>query len=413
MYLTALTHRDRLFEVATRWIRGDVRSGDGRFVSEAFLVDPCITTPTVAAFLRDVAGANEVAPRIEHLHIKDDVRRRIAGSPQVRASQTAALLSCYRERPEEFYPTTPVDLFSISSSDGELLAMVRFKNLLRIADKVARRAAAGAAPAIRRAAEALAAGRPTPPPGELLAEAERQVCLELTAGQLEFSRDEMRIDDAVGAKLIGDPARLSTIEESIASHPLVISMRRSEHRGAYNDTRFEVELAAPPPGPTIKRLLANDWIGAVSRGLEPRDLRRDIAGYVESGARSFFVEVILTTSDELVESEFGRGLHERRTERQRGEILRAGQLATNVGLAVTSLLLLAIAPTVTMSAIPVKLSGRYLPDTVVAIVSSLFGLDLGGTPLWLPAVDDPRPAQPTAGLRMVGGLAAVHEAGEA
>ncbi len=37
MYLTALTRRDRLFDVATRWLSGQVEPGDAQFISEVFL----------------------------------------------------------------------------------------------------------------------------------------------------------------------------------------------------------------------------------------------------------------------------------------------------------------------------------------------------------------------------------------
>lgn len=406
MYLTALTQRERLFSVAMRWIKGIAEPEDGRFITEVFLIDPSITTPALTDFLQAVASSEGTAPRVEHLRTKEHVRQRIAGGCPQRTARTHELLSRFSLHPEEFFPTTPVDLFAISGGNDELLAMVRFKNLMRIADKAARRAASCVAPKARRRADTFAATRvpgvPSAAPPRVLAETELLVCQELLAGACAFTREDLRIDDVIGVKLIGGTSELERLEGRVSTHPRVLSVRRSEHHGVYNDTRLEVELGGPDPGPTIDRLLASEWPAATSRGLDPRQVRLDIPGYVESAERSFFCEIILTTWDELVESEFGRGLHEERTERQRAELLEAGQLAMNVALASMSLLLFAIAPTLTVGVPPIKLSGRYLPDTLAALFASLFGLDIGRTPLWIPAVDGRLPDRPLGCVAIAG-----------
>jgi len=159
-------------------------------------------------------------------------------------------------------------------------------------------------------------------------------------------------------------------------------VRRSEHRGNYTDTRLEVELARSAPATTVERLLAREW-HTISRGVDEGDLRRAIPDYVESGAKTFFVEVILTTWEDLVESEFGRGLHEERTVRQRGDLRWARQLPANVALTMMALMLVAIAPTAEVGELPIKLTGRYLPDSMTTIISRLFGVDVDRSPLWV------------------------------
>ncbi len=391
MYLTALTHRDRLFDLGVRWLHGRVEPDDGAFVTEVFLVDPFITGPVVARFLADVSGSDSGGDlRIEHLRTKDEVRRRIvAGCPRPTA-RALALFADYRSRPEGYFPTTPVDLILVRQANRELLAMVRFKHLMRIADKAARRSAAYVDQELRRQVRALGGVEPGESlhdlPTALLGEAERVVCQAFATGASAFPREEVRVDDVVGSKLVGEDGDLTRIETAIASHPDVLSVRRSEHRGNYNDVHFVVELPCPPPGPMIDGLLARDWSAAARRGLFPSALRRDIPRYVESGARSFFLELILTTWHELVESEFGRGLHEERIERQWHDPRGTGQLATNVALALMFLLLVAISPTVAVDECPVKLSGRYLPDMITGYLAQLFGLDIGRSPLWIPEI---------------------------
>ena len=94
---------------------------------------------------------------------------------------------------------------------------------------------------------------------------------------------------------------------------------------------------------------------------------------MESGARTIRAEVILTTFDELVESEFGRAIHEARILTQRTSVTYAGRIAKNASYIIGYLLMLAISPTVEVPELPVKMWGRYLPDTYNLAVWKLFG----------------------------------------
>lgn len=399
MYLNAITQRERLFDLAMRWLQGRLEDDDGRFLSLAFFLDPLITSPVVTSFLRDVSAPEGAVTRVEHVRDKGGVRERIARACTSPSPRSEHLLGRFRACPERFYPTTPVDLLAITSGIRDLLAMVRFKSIPRLADKVSRRATARFEPEILRRAQDLAtAGSSHPVEGEgALEEAERQVCLELANGSLSFSRSDLSITDLMGAKLIGEPPELEQLEARILSHPLVVSVRRSEHHGSYNDTSLDVELACPEPRETIRRLLAQSChVGR--RGLERSEMLQALPEYVETGERTFSLEVILTTWEDLVESEFGRGLHEERTERQRDDLLWARQLSTNVSMTMMFMLFVAIAPTTEVDRLPFKLTGRYLPDTLAAILGQLFDLDIDRSALWMPYGTDRHPLHRPAGL---------------
>lgn len=391
MYLTALSQRERLFEISMRWLKGHVEPADGAFLKQAFLIEPFITAPVLTGFLREVAAPDATSTRVEHLRTKDDVRQRIARGWSRPTARGRELFSVYRESPEQFFPTTPVDLFAITAGISGLAAMIRFKNLGRIADKVSRKAIARFEGEIHARAEAIDRDSPHLP-GAALVDAERSVCQDLADGVLSFTRTDLRLDDLIGAKLIGDPHELERLEARVLAHPGVLSVKRFEHRGLYADTKLQIELACPSTGHTLDRLLANEWGNAQARGLDPGELRRAIPAYVESGEPTFFVEVILTTWEELVESEFGRGLHEERTARQRADARWAQQLSTNVALTMMFLLLVAIAPSADVRSAPTKVSGRYLPETMAAMVSQLFQLEIDRSPLWIPEPDDRAPA---------------------
>ena len=60
-----------------------------------------------------------------------------------------------------------------------------------------------------------------------------------------------------------------------------------------------------------------DWSFAAGRGLTEGSLETSFHDFVASGNRTFYVELILTTFDDLVESEFGASIHEQRILSQR------------------------------------------------------------------------------------------------
>lgn len=413
MYLTGMTQRDQLFEIADRWVRGRPEPLDGRFLTLAFLVDPFVTAPPVKDFLRDVVAPDGRALKIEHVRTKEGVRRRIADSWPHLTIHATDLLTEFRRHPERYYPTTPVDLFTVTSGERDLRAMVRFKSITRIADKVSRRATRRLEHEIRRRADSLAAGpsgsHPAADP-QLLLEAEHDVCRALAEGELSLSRSDLVIHDLLGAKLIGDAATLERLEERALTHPGVVSVQRTEHRGDYRDTHLVVELRCPVPSVTMGRLLAKDWSHSAARGLAPDDVLRAIPAYVEGAASSFFVEVILTTPEDLVESEFGRGIHEERTERQRDHLRWARQLSTNVTLIALSMLLVAAGPKTMPPQPPLMLQGRYLPDTIAVLLARLFDLDVDRSPLSVPPAEVSTLVLPGSGSPGRHGAAALFEA---
>lgn len=412
MYLTAMTQREQLFDLALRWLRGRPEPEDGRFLTLAFLIDPFVTAPLVKDFLRDVVAPEGDTLKIEHVRTKEGVRRRIADSWPRLTIHATDLLTEFRRHPERFYPTTPVDLFTVTSGEHDLRAMVRFKSMTRIADKASRRATKRLEPEIRRRAELLADAAPGSRPAALdrfLLEAEHEVCRDLAEGALSLSRSDLVVHDLLGAKLIADAATLKRFEERALTHSGVVSVQRTEHRGEYRDTHLVVELRCPGPPVTAGRLLAKDWRHSAARGLAPDDVLRAIPEYVEGAAPSFFVEVILTTPEDLVESEFGRGIHEERTERQRGDLRWARQLPTNVALIALSMLLVAAGPKTEVPQPPLMLQGRYLPDTIAVLLARVFDLELDRSPLSVPPVvaEDQRPSDP--GARRSPGAAEIFE----
>jgi hypothetical protein len=386
LFLTGLTHRDRLFEVSRRWLLDRLDPEDGRFVTQVFLFEDLISAPTARGFARDILGSVWPGPHERrHLLSKDAVREAILCACREPNQREAALFEQFCSHPEEFFPRTPVDLVLTTSSDGHLIGMTRLKRIRRIADKVSRRVADLLAGEIRAEARALARSRaekagmalealvsPRAVMDEEFATAERLVAQSFKEGSLDLEPAGLRVDDVIGSKYIGTSEELERVEAAIRAHPAATVFQREVHQGIYNDVNLLVDLALPPVGEIIDRVRLRDWSDAAQRGLDRTTLDNEFAHYVESGARTVRTEVILTTFTDLVESEFGRSMHEQRILTQRFTASYSGRIAQNASYIIEYLLNVAISPTVEVKAIPVKMWGRYLPDTLSVAISRLF-----------------------------------------
>ena len=386
MFLTGLTHRDRLFEVSRRWLLDKLHPEDGRFLTQVFLFEDLISAPTARRFASDIQGGVWPGPhRHRHLLSKDAVREAIMDACRGPSEREAALFDQFRRHPEEFFPRTPVDLVLTTRADGQLLGMSRLKRIRRVADKVSRRVADLLAGEIRAEARALARNRAemagmtlealVSPRDVMDAEfgtAERLVAQSFKEGSVELEAAGLRVDDVIGAKYIGNPEELERVEAAIRAHPAATVFQREVHQGLYNDVNLLVDLELPPVGEIINRVRQRDWSDAAQRGLDRGTLDTEFARYVESGARTIRTEVILTTFTDLVESEFGRSMHEQRILTQRFTASYSGRIAQNASYIIEYLLNVAISPTVEVKSIPVKMWGRYLPDTLSVAISRLF-----------------------------------------
>jgi hypothetical protein len=300
------------------------------------------------------------------------------------------LFEGFRRHPEEFFPGTPADVVLAAREDGWPLGMVRIKRVRRIAEKASRRVADHLASRIRAVARDLAAARAAAAGVPLdrfvsspeamaddFARAERIVSRAFRDDTPAFGHRDLRVDDVIGVKFVGDEAELAVVERAIADHPLVRGVEREEHRGQYNDVNLLVDLALPPAREIIEAARGYDWSFAAGRGLAPEALAAEFPRYVENGARTVRAEVILTTCEELIESEFGRSIHEQRILEQRNSVPYSGRIANNASFLIEYMLMLAISPTVEVHELPVKMWGRYLPDIYSLAVWDLFGIRLG------------------------------------
>ena len=386
MYLSGLTHRDRLFDVATRWLADRLEPDDGRIVTEIFAFERAITAPVVRRFVADLCRTCHRGDfYLERITSKDAVRAAIVAAAVHPSTRVAELIDWYRQLPEEFFPRTPVRMSLVTLRNGRLTAVVRRKRIRRIADKVSRRVAEQLTGEIDAVARALAASRPRPiagvdrdiaPPSTPAAvggAAERLVADRIRSGRITLDPEENRVDDVIGVKVIGTPSELETIEASLDNLEYTFAFQREVHAGTYEGIHYLVDLELPANEAILANMAGIDWSFAAGRGLREESLDESFKSYIESCRRTFRVELILTTFDDLVESEFGVSIHEQRIVEQRDLADDFGRIARNASSIIEYMLRLATSPTINIDHIPIKIWGRYIRDTLNYAISELDG----------------------------------------
>ena len=387
MYLSGLTHRDRLFDIATRWLADRLEPKDGRIVTEIFAFERAITAPTVRRFVADLCRTCHRGDLyMERITSKDEVRAAIVAAASHPSTRVAELIDWYRQLPEEFFPRTPVRMSLVTLRNGRLTAIVRRKRIRRIADKVSRRIAEQLTGEIVAVARALAASRPrhqitgvdreiAPPstPAAVGGAAERLVADRIRSGRITLDPEKNRVDDVIGVKIIGTPAELERIEASLDGLEYTFASQREVKAGSYEGVHYLVDLELPANDAILANMSGIDWSYAAGRGLAVANLEDEFRAYVESCRRTFRVELILTTFDDLVESEFGVSIHEQRILEQRDLAEEFGRIARNASSIIEYLLRLATSPAISVDHIPIKIWGRYIRDTLNYAIASLGG----------------------------------------
>jgi hypothetical protein len=393
VYLTGLTHRDELFDLTVRWLNDDFHQGDGRVISEIFLYEGFISGSFVIhrmfQFLQKMVGPNIEMERIRQKHL---LRERLIQYLRHPSGRTQELARTFQENPEFFFPRLPIDAVLVVASGKRLVSIGRIKRLSRVAEKVSVRLMDALFHDIKAEAQRIAEKRAASaglPLTSLISskdamrqdfvDAEMAVATRFRNKAMVFERHAFAIDDMLGFKIIGEPEDLDLVLHRLKEESGFTLVEIEEHAGNYNAVNLSVDLQLPKPGELLNAFQGVDWSLATLRGLNPDEARAGFPAYLERGSRTVRMEIILTTYPELMESEFGRSLHELRILHLRERTPYCGLIAQNAAYLIEYLLTLAMAPVIDVPELPIKLYGRYLPETIRAAKCGLFGNDTDGS----------------------------------
>lgn len=391
MYLTTMTHRDELFELALRWLNDEVATADGQTITRIFLYESAVSAVVVARVIAFLNRLFKGPLQTERIRQKQALRRRLIQYLPRPGARTRELIDHFETDPEYFFPRLPIDALLVTSSDSQLAAIGRIKRLSRVAEKVSFRLVEALFREIQGEAR-LIAGKRAAAAGVRLADlvsSENEMQNDFTAAEaavagrfrrrnVRIPREALTINDLLGFKIIAEPELLAQVPVFLDQSPGLSLLETEKHTGRYNAVNLLVEIDLPAPDEMAAHLKAFDWSIARRRGLDPGTAQKGLVDYLARGAGAVRMEIIMTTYDELMESEFGRSMHELRVLRLRQRQQYSGPIAQNAAYLIEYLLALASSPTVDVREVPIKMYGRYLPETIASAKSALFGNEIDG-----------------------------------
>ncbi|SFJ64072.1 hypothetical protein SAMN04488082_10525 [Desulfomicrobium apsheronum] len=386
MYLTAMTHRDELFDLTMRWMNDDFHADDGEILTRIFVYESAISALVIERVLLLLGRFWNTELRAERIRFKHELRDRIIARLGVQTPRMAELAEKFHNNPKYFFPFLPIDGLVVTDNSARLLALGRIKRMARVAEKVSFRLVEALFKEIQAQARFLAQQRATQagvPLDEFVSsdeamqndfvQAEEALARSFRDRKIHIGPDALTINDILGFKIIAPQKMLDRLPLMLTDEPGMRITEIQKHSGNYNAVNLLLDLELPPVHELTARLRGMNWDIAGKRGLNPDDIRKNIESYVSQGAGSVTIELILTTPEELMEAEFGRSIHELRVLRLRQRQEYQGPLGQNAGYLIEYMLALASSPTIRVPEIPIKIYGRYLPEEISALKRSLYG----------------------------------------
>jgi len=386
MYLTAMTHRDELFDLTMRWMNDDFHPEDGETLTRIFVYESAISALAIERVLRLLGKFRNAPLDTRRVRTKHELREAVIKHLCPGTPRMEELTKSFHDNPTYFFPFLPIDALVITDDASRLLALGRIKRMARVAEKVSFRLVEALFKEIqakaRRLAEQRAAQAGVPLDAFVssdeamqsdFVQAEEAVAHSFKDKTIHIESQALTINDILGFKIIAPQETLGRVPSMLDGEEGVRVVEIQKHSGNYNAVNLLLDLDLAPTDELIARLDGMAWSLAEQRGLDPRDIRRNIGDYVRMGKNSVRIELILTTPEELMEAEFGRSIHELRVLRLRQRQAYSGPLAQNAGYLIEYMLTLATSPTVRIPEIPVKMYGRYLPEEIEALKRTLRG----------------------------------------
>lgn len=386
MNLTAMTHRDELFELTLRWMNDDFHADDGETLTRIFVYESAISAVVSGRILGLLGGFWNTGLHARRVRLKQELRRYIIDHIGVRSPRVDELADSFRRNPKYFFPYLPIDGLVITGDDSRLLALGRIKRMARVAEKVSFRLVEALYREIRTKARQLAEQRAAQAGVSLNAllsspeamqndfvQAEEAVARSFMDRTIHIDAEALAINDIIGFKVVAPQEDLDRLPAMLEGQTGVRIAEIQKHSGNYNAVNLLLDIDLPPRDALGAKLRTMDWDMARQRGLDRDEVRGGIAGYVERGADSVRIELILTTPEELMEAEFGRSIHELRVLRLRQRQEYRGPLGQNAGYLIEYMLALATSPTISVPELPIKMYGRYLPEEIAVLKRALYG----------------------------------------
>ena len=388
MYLTSFIHRDELFDIAERWFCGHLHPDDGLRLTHILICDGFVLGETLEWLTKNLLARIHHKPiEQRRIRVKGELREILCRGSRVITERELELFSQYRLNPDFYYRETPVNGVMCLDGEGQLLGLYRIKRARRIAEKANRKIANWIFGVVQSKAKQMAAERasrfgvpleclltPEPEMAREFIEAERAIAQSFSEGGVKFDREALTIHDVGGIKIVAGDDRLSALEEALHNDPnLRVSAKESYH-GSFRARSLILESSWDAENTFRKYREGRCWQRYLHRGIPENELRKGLESLLKNPKPTINVELILSNFPDLVESELGNSIHEERIVAQRDSRMYQGYIPMNVEFLVEYLFAVGFSPEVHIEHLPIRLWGRYLPDTLISYVRTLYHL---------------------------------------
>jgi hypothetical protein len=388
MYLTSFIHRNALFNIAERWFCNRPEPGDGRSLTEILICDGFVIHETLAVLTRRLNDTMHRKPfHQKHIRAKGELRDIICSNYWDAPPRVVELLTRYRENPDYYYREAPINAMVCLDEQNHLFGLFRIKRPKRIAEKANRRIADWIFDKVIGRARDMArerAGLSGVPLDSFLTPAEEMVkefiqAEEFIAGNfrdggIRFDRDAVTIHDVGAIKIVAESHELRELEKTLTQTRGITVVEREDFRGRYQATSLILEVPWDAAYVCQRYRESGAWERYRGRGIPEGDLKKGLEPFLADAEPTINIEVILSTFPDLVESELGSSIHEERIIAQRDNKRYKGYIPMNVEFLVEFLFAVGFSPRIDIDQVPIKLWGRYLPETLSSYVRQLYNL---------------------------------------
>lgn len=340
-------HRRELRDLIRRSMYGNVRPGDGDLLARLVHYNQLFVSRYLHLFaerlFRELHGADL---RWRRIGLKGEIKDVLVRHPPYRNPRIVELIGNYEAHPGRFFRETPCRtmLFFRGRDESEdYLGSWRIKRIRRLAEKTARRIIDWIFDAIKSKADRLADERAArlSIPRDLLLSSPEEMEAEFVDAEARFIEDirrqreirgagDLSINDVAGIKVVLEEGEQGRLHEALEAMGACRIMEEERHKGRYNAVNLVVRIEPSPE--EVLRAPSPEAIRTVmaARGVPPRRVDDDFAAFVLSGEKDVYLEIIVSSYEEMLESEIGRCMHEDRIIAQRLRQRYRGHLAKNV-----------------------------------------------------------------------------------
>ncbi len=389
--INGFLHRERLYDIINRWFLNDFDSGDPFAVKQiinfnAISLKFYLEKLSIRIFKRLYSQPIVKIP----IRQKSEIKNAIVENPMAVNPRIQKLIELYRSFPENYYLETPIEgniYYILSKGSKVFIGSNRMKRIKRIAEKGSRKIIDLLFSEILKRAENKAEERAKKlgidkrflissiqEMEEEFIESEKELQRLLKEKMYPISNFQIEINDVAGIKVINTENSIDNILAILEEFPFLKVREVEKHRGNYNATNViadyyinKDEVVQNPPPDTMLRVLEE-------RGMSRFDISRYWRNFFYSAEDSIAVEFIISSYEDLIESEIGISMHENMIIHFRQKQEYIGLLAKNVEYMLEFIFQFALSPRTNLKEIPIKLWGKYFPDYFEILKRGLYGI---------------------------------------